>query len=129
MTTTSSTTPALTVATPLPDGGRPEPLPARGPDRLPVAGGHPGRGAAPGPAADRPALVATSSEVQTADLRRRMGEAWGVEPLDFHDTSEALMVAAIVEVVDDHDRPVPPGMPGARVLLTNLVNRVQPLLR
>jgi len=36
---------------------------------------------------------------------------------------------ALVEVVDEHDRPVPPGVPGHRVLLTNLVNRVQPLIR
>jgi len=36
---------------------------------------------------------------------------------------------AIVEVVDDANRPVPPGTFGSRVLLTNLVNRVQPLIR
>jgi phenylacetate-coenzyme A ligase PaaK-like adenylate-forming protein len=35
----------------------------------------------------------------------------------------------VVEVVDEHDRPVPPGVPGHKVLLTNLVNHVQPLLR
>ena len=36
---------------------------------------------------------------------------------------------ALIEVVDEHDRPVPPGVPGHRVLLTNLVNHVQPLIR
>jgi phenylacetate-CoA ligase len=92
----------------------------------------------------RPALVATSSEVQTADMCRRMGEAWEVEPLDFYGTTEALIPAAgrqgqtgmdiledlvVLEVVDEHDRPVPPGVPGHKVLLTNLVNHVQPLLR
>ena len=36
---------------------------------------------------------------------------------------------AIVEVVDEHDRPVAPGEPGHRLLVTNLVNRSQPLIR
>ena len=36
---------------------------------------------------------------------------------------------AILEAVDEDDRPVPPGASGARCLLTNLANRVQPLLR
>jgi phenylacetate-CoA ligase len=91
-----------------------------------------------------PTLVATSSEVQTADMRRRIGEAWRVTPLDFYGTTEALIPAAgrpgqvgmdiledlvVLEVTDEHDRPVPPGVPGHKVLLTNLVNRVQPLLR
>jgi phenylacetate-CoA ligase len=91
-----------------------------------------------------PGLVATTSEVQTADMRRRMAEAWGLEPLDFYRTTEALILAAgrpgqagmdvledlvIVEVVDEHDRPVAPGVPGHKVLLTSLVGRAQPLLR
>jgi phenylacetate-coenzyme A ligase PaaK-like adenylate-forming protein len=85
-----------------------------------------------------PAMVATSSEVQTADLRRRMAEAWGLAPLDFYGTTEALVAAAgrqgqtgmdvledlvVLEVVDERNRPVPPGVPGHKVLLTNLVNR------
>jgi len=36
---------------------------------------------------------------------------------------------AMLEVVDDAYRPVPAGVPGAKVLLTNLYNRVQPLIR
>jgi phenylacetate-coenzyme A ligase PaaK-like adenylate-forming protein len=32
-------------------------------------------------------------------------------------------------VVDKHDRPVPPGTPGHKMLLTNLVNHAQPLIR
>jgi phenylacetate-coenzyme A ligase PaaK-like adenylate-forming protein len=42
------------------------------------------------------------------------------------DVMEDLVV---VEVVDERDRPVPPGVPGHKVLLTSLVSRVQPLLR
>ena len=36
---------------------------------------------------------------------------------------------AILEVVDEHNRPVPPGRPGYKVLVTNLHNRTQPLIR
>jgi phenylacetate-CoA ligase len=91
-----------------------------------------------------PGLVATTSEVQAADMRRRMVDAWEVEPLNFYGTTKALIVAVgrpgqagmdiledlvVVEVVDVDDRPVAPGVPGHKVLLTSLVNRVQPLLR
>ncbi len=37
--------------------------------------------------------------------------------------------AAVVEVVDADDRPVPPGTWGDHVLVTNLLNHTQPLLR
>jgi len=91
-----------------------------------------------------PTVVGTSSEVQTADMRQRMADAWGLEPVDFYGTTEALIPAAgrpgqtgmdiledlvVLEVVDDRDRPVPPGVPGQKVLLTSLVSRVQPLIR
>ncbi len=36
---------------------------------------------------------------------------------------------AVLEPVDEHCRPVPPDTPSASVLLTNLANRVQPLVR
>ncbi len=35
----------------------------------------------------------------------------------------------VLEPVDAHHRPVPPGVPSHTVLLTNLANRVQPLIR
>jgi phenylacetate-CoA ligase len=35
----------------------------------------------------------------------------------------------ILEPVDEHGRPVPPGQPSATTLLTNLANRVQPVIR
>lgn len=35
----------------------------------------------------------------------------------------------MLEVVDDDNRPVPPGTPGAKVLLTNLENYTLPLIR
>jgi phenylacetate-CoA ligase len=67
-----------------------------------------------------------------------------VTPIDFYGTIEALILAAgcqgqtgmdiledlvVLEVVDEYNQPVPPGVPGHKVLLTNLVNRAQPLLR
>lgn len=91
-----------------------------------------------------PTLVATTSEVLTADMRRRIRDAWGLEPIDFYGTTEAAVVVAgrqgqagmdiledlvVVEVVDQHNRPVPPGTPGHKLLLTNLVNHTQPLIR
>lgn len=36
---------------------------------------------------------------------------------------------AILEVVDENNQPVPPGQKGAKVLLTNLANEVQPIIR
>ncbi len=36
---------------------------------------------------------------------------------------------AILEVVDEHNRPVPAGTEGRKVLVTNLYNRVQPIIR
>jgi phenylacetate-coenzyme A ligase PaaK-like adenylate-forming protein len=35
----------------------------------------------------------------------------------------------LAELVDEHNRPVAPGTPSARVLVTNLYNRTQPLIR
>ena len=37
--------------------------------------------------------------------------------------------SVVVEVVDEAGRPVEPDRPGSKVLLTNLVNRAQPLIR
>jgi phenylacetate-coenzyme A ligase PaaK-like adenylate-forming protein len=36
---------------------------------------------------------------------------------------------AILEVVDSHNRPVPPGVEGSKVLVTNLYNHIQPIIR
>jgi phenylacetate-coenzyme A ligase PaaK-like adenylate-forming protein len=89
-----------------------------------------------------PRIVAYAGEVLTTDMRAQIRAAWGVEPFGMYSSTEAGMIAsggpagmhvwedlALVEVVDAHNRPVPPGVPGHRVLLTNLVNRTQPLIR
>jgi phenylacetate-coenzyme A ligase PaaK-like adenylate-forming protein len=92
-----------------------------------------------------PRLAMFGAEPTTADLRRRVREVWGVRPGNIYGTTEAPMVAAstpehsdalevlddalVVEVVDEGDRPVPAGVPGAKVLVTTLLNRAQPLIR
>ncbi len=91
-----------------------------------------------------PKIVVSGSEVLTDDHVRRMEAAWGLRPRNGYVTTEACPIATdtpdevglhicddlvVVEVVDEAGKPVPPGTPGHRVLLTNLVNRTQPLIR
>jgi phenylacetate-CoA ligase len=87
--------------------------------------------------------MSTSSELRTPAMTERIAAAFGVAPFDFYATTEGLFGyecerhdgihlfddASIVENVDEDGRPVPPGEPGARVLVTNLYNRVQPIIR
>jgi phenylacetate-coenzyme A ligase PaaK-like adenylate-forming protein len=85
-----------------------------------------------------------SSEPVTADVRRRVRDAWGIETVSGYAATEAPMIATsspdhpeleiaedavVVEIVDENDLPVAPGRPGAKVLLTNLINYAQPLIR
>jgi phenylacetate-CoA ligase len=90
-----------------------------------------------------PRIVTTSSELLTADAARRVEAAFGVRPFDFYATTEGLWAAhcpehagfhvfddcCLFEVVDADGRAVPDGTPGARMLVTNLLNRAQPLIR
>jgi len=91
-----------------------------------------------------PRVVGVSSEVLTTEARGWIHEAWAVHPTEVYASTETLYIASstppqrdlhinddlvIVEVVDEQNRPVPPGVPGFKVLLTNLVNRTQPLIR
>jgi len=87
--------------------------------------------------------MSTSSELRTPAMTERLAAAFGVVPFDFYATTEGLFGyecerhdgihlfedVSIVENVDEDGRPVPPGEPGARVLVTNLYNRVQPVIR
>jgi phenylacetate-CoA ligase len=59
--------------------------------------------------------MTTSSELRTPEMTDRIVEA-------FED-------AALVENVDEDGRPVPPGEPGERLLITGLYNMVQPVIR
>jgi phenylacetate-coenzyme A ligase PaaK-like adenylate-forming protein len=90
-----------------------------------------------------PEIVTTSSEVRTPEMTARIERAFGVRPFEMYATTEGAFgfsceeghgfhfneTMTIVENVDDDARPVPPGEPGARLLVTNLFNRVQPLIR
>lgn len=91
-----------------------------------------------------PGVVYTSSEVLTKQTRQRVLEAWGDEPFNQYAATETASIAAeyricrrmhffedlvIPEVVDEGYRPVPPGEYGAKVLITTLFSRTQPLIR
>jgi phenylacetate-CoA ligase len=89
-----------------------------------------------------PEAVFTNSEPLSPSIRTRIEEAFRVRPFNFYATTEGLYGhdcpegsmhlfddMCIVENVDEDNRPVPPGETGARLLVTNLFNRVQPLIR
>jgi phenylacetate-coenzyme A ligase PaaK-like adenylate-forming protein len=87
--------------------------------------------------------MSTTSELRTPEMTARMADAFEVAPFDLYATTEGLWGSecehhdgvhlydddVIVENVDAEGEPVPDGEPGARLLVTNLVNRVQPLIR
>ena len=92
----------------------------------------------------RPKKVTTLSEVRTPDMEAVIRAAWGVEPHNWYGISEGGVLAAdcshhqgmhifedlfVVENVDEDGRPVPDGVTGHKLLLTNLFNRTQPMIR
>jgi phenylacetate-CoA ligase len=92
----------------------------------------------------RPKVVYTASEVLTSQIRKRVKEAWGSEPYNQYAATETASIAAehkscrqmhffedlvITEVVDEQYRPVPAGEYGAKILVTTLFSRTQPLIR
>jgi phenylacetate-CoA ligase len=91
-----------------------------------------------------PTVIASSGETHTEELREAIRAAWGISSFEMYGMTEAGIVGshcdrhtgihlfedqAIVEVVDERDRPVPDGQLGHKLLVTNLVNRTQPLIR
>jgi phenylacetate-coenzyme A ligase PaaK-like adenylate-forming protein len=91
----------------------------------------------------RPVSIAATSETLLPEWRAAIEDAFGVAMANKFGSSEGLVgVSApgeealefnddicIVELVDAQNRPVPPGTPSDKILLTNLANRVQPLIR
>jgi phenylacetate-CoA ligase len=88
--------------------------------------------------------VVNNSETLTDAARKRMQAAFGVHVMDNYATGECPFLSngcrvesgahvnadwAVLEVVDENYRPVPPGTPGKKVLITNLANTVQPIIR
>ena len=91
-----------------------------------------------------PEAVMSASEVLTDDTRRLIANAWGHPPFNVYAATEPAGIASecdrhtglhlyddlvITEVVDEANRPVPPGEYGAKVLVTVLFSRTQPLIR
>ena len=90
-----------------------------------------------------PIIVTSTSETCTPELRAAISAGFGAPLVDTFGSSEGLVGASapdddvivfaedgcIVEPVDEDYRAVPPGTPSAAVLVTNLRNRVQPLIR
>ena len=92
----------------------------------------------------RPAIIASSGETHTDELRDAVRAAWGTSSFELYAMTEAGIIGshcdrhtgvhlfedqAIVEVVDEGGRPVPAGRTGHKLLVTNLVTRTQPLIR
>ncbi|MGY1593286.1 phenylacetate--CoA ligase family protein [Geodermatophilus sp. SYSU D00708] len=90
-----------------------------------------------------PSVVTCTSETLTPELRATIRAGFGVPVADTFGSTEGLVGTSapdddvlvfaedgcIVELVDERDRPVPPGTPSAAVLVTTLENRLQPLIR
>jgi phenylacetate-CoA ligase len=90
-----------------------------------------------------PIAMTCTSETCTPELRAAINHAFRVPLVDTFGSTEGLAGSSlpdddviafgedgcIVELVDEQRRPVPPGTPSAAVLVTNLYNRVQPLIR
>jgi phenylacetate-coenzyme A ligase PaaK-like adenylate-forming protein len=88
-------------------------------------------------------MVVVTSEQLTPDLSARIARGFGAPPANNFASTEGLIGSAppgsdvfdfasdlaIVEFVDGQDRPVAPGDPADHVLVTNLANHTQPLIR
>jgi phenylacetate-coenzyme A ligase PaaK-like adenylate-forming protein len=90
-----------------------------------------------------PLAINSTSETLTVEMRGRIEAAFGVPVGNTFGSTEGLVGLSapgddvlvfnsdmcIVELVDEHDRPVRRGARSAKVLVTNLTNLVQPLVR
>lgn len=90
-----------------------------------------------------PALINAAGETLTEAARQRIGLAFGCRVGNYYGTSEAVGLTYecaarqlhvnsdwyILEPVDEHDRRVPAGRPSHGALVTNLANRIQPIIR
>jgi phenylacetate-CoA ligase len=90
-----------------------------------------------------PQILVTVGELRTQEMTERLTDAFGVRPFDVYGCTEGLFGSecehhqgihlfedtTLVENLDPDGQPVPAGQPGSRLLVTNLYNLVQPLLR
>jgi phenylacetate-CoA ligase len=91
----------------------------------------------------RPQMVVSTGEQLTETAREAITAAFGTPPSNAFGSSEGLNGSAVpgdhvftfasdtayAEFVDEHDRHVPIGTPAHHVLVANLVNTTQPLIR
>jgi len=91
----------------------------------------------------RPRAILPSAEVLTDEARARLRAAFGVAPTNVYAATETAGIASecpqgrmhayedlvIPEIVDEDNRPVLPGEHGAKLLVTVLSSRTQPLIR
>jgi phenylacetate-coenzyme A ligase PaaK-like adenylate-forming protein len=92
-----------------------------------------------------PKVVSTLAEVRTEDMEQKIREGWGVSPFNNYGMTEAGIVFGsdcpfhqgihvfedlfIVEVMDEHNNAVSDASAGYKILITNLFNFTQPLIR
>jgi putative adenylate-forming enzyme len=91
-----------------------------------------------------PQKFCSVAETLTEDVRDLARKVWGAAVLNGYGTTEANIIAQecpyrtglhvfedllVFEVVDEDNRPVPPGVAGRKVLVTNLFNRTMPMIR
>jgi phenylacetate-CoA ligase len=91
----------------------------------------------------KPTWVSVAGEVCTPPVREAVRSAWGIEPSEFWGCSEGTYAfpcgvgegfhvaddLVILEPADADGNVVPYGQPAERLLLTNLYNLTQPLIR
>jgi phenylacetate-coenzyme A ligase PaaK-like adenylate-forming protein len=90
-----------------------------------------------------PLVISSTSETLLAEARAAISDAFSVPVVDTFGSTEGLVGSSapgdsvlvfntdmcIVELVDDDCHPVSAGVPSTRVLVTNLYNMIQPLIR
>jgi phenylacetate-coenzyme A ligase PaaK-like adenylate-forming protein len=91
-----------------------------------------------------PRQFCSAAETLTQDVRDIAQAVWGARVLNAYGSTEANLIGVecrwstgvhvaedllVLEVVDEHNRPVPAGVTGQKVLVTNLFNRALPFIR
>jgi phenylacetate-CoA ligase len=91
----------------------------------------------------RPAQINAAGETLTAAAREHIAQVFGCRVSNYYGSSEAVGLTFectaqqlhvnsdwyILEPVDEHGRPVPPWQLSHGALVTNLANRIQPIIR
>jgi phenylacetate-coenzyme A ligase PaaK-like adenylate-forming protein len=91
----------------------------------------------------QPVVVSSAGETLTPTMRARVEQAWDCRVFESYGASEATPLALpcrhgrmhvnadwfILEPIDASYQPVPPGQTSHSMLLTNLANQVQPIIR